>query len=206
MPISPLHCCRTTSSERLAKLCGLYLFSLLILLTKMGVDPPAPFHPTATRRVRATVRVGVGVIVRVPGTAKVYAGIRKGSHGAGSLALPGGHLEMFETWEDCAKREIKEEMDLELKDLRYAHVTNDIMEEEGKHYVTIFMMGTPVEDSSLPKTMEPEKCEGWEAYSWEDLKCFEGTLFGPLQKLIADEPEKVYEYIHSELRQGRRQA
>ena len=169
------------------------------------MDPPAPFHPTATRRVRATVRVGVGVVVRVPGAAKVYAGIRKGSHGAGSLALPGGHLEMYESWEDCAKREIKEEMDLDLADVTFGHVTNDPMEEEGKHYVTIFMMATPAEGSDAPKNMEPQKCEGWQAYSWEDLKNFEGTLFGPLGKLMAEEPAAVYDFIHSNLRQGRRQ-
>lgn len=172
------------------------------------MDPPAPFHPTATRRVRATVRVGVGVLVKVPGAAKVYAGLRQGSHGADTLALPGGHLEMNETWQACAKREVKEEMNVELDEnsLTFAHVTNDIMTAEGKHYVTIFMMATPVEGSSPPENMEPDKCKGWEAYSWEDLKNFEGNLFTPLQHLMEAEPTAVYEFIHSNLRQGRRQA
>lgn len=142
----------------------------------------------------------------IPGTTKFWAGVRKGSHGAGTLALPGGHLEMYESWEDCAKREIKEEMDLELdNDVRFGHVTNDIMADEEKHYVTIFMMATPVEGSGPPKNMEPDKSEGWEAYSWEDVKAFgQGKLFGPLAKLMADEPEAVYEYIHSDVRMGRR--
>ena len=156
------------------------------------MDPPAPFHPTATRRVRATVRVGVGVLVKVPGTAKIYAGLRKGSHGAGALALPGGHLEMNESWHECAKREVKEEMNLDLADdLSFAHVTNDIMADEGKHYVTIFMMGTPVPDSPPPENMEPEKCQGWQAYAWEDLKNFEGTLFSPLRHLLEEAPANV---------------
>lgn len=175
------------------------------------MDPPAPFHPTATRRVRDTVRVGVAVLLKVPGAAKIYAGIRKGSHGAGSLALPGGHLEMYESWQDCAKREIKEEMNLDLdeNDFTFGHVTNDIMADEGKHYVTIFMMATPSNDkgssTTIPQNMEPDKCEGWEAYSWEDLKHYDGQLFGPLQQLMADEPANVYDYIHSNLRMGRRQ-
>ena len=112
---------------------------------------------------------------------------------------------MNETWEECAKREVREEMNLELSDdVTFAHVTNDIMESEGKHYVTIFMMGTPLEDSPPPENMEPEKCQGWQAYAWEDLTHFEGTLFTPLRQLMADQPEKVYQFIHSNLRQGRR--
>mmetsp|Transcript_14833 Transcript_14833/g.40973 ORF Transcript_14833/g.40973 Transcript_14833/m.40973 type:complete len:177 (+) Transcript_14833:51-581(+) len=171
-------------------------------------DPPAPFHPTATRRVRTTVRVGVGVLVAVPNRpGHVYAGVRKGSHGSGTLALPGGHLEMYESWEDCAKREVLEEMNLELTDLTFGHVTNDPMRDEEKHYVTIFLMARPRDESVEPKTMEPDKCEGWKAYSWEQLKAFlsmgvgveEGTprLFGPLKRLVAEDPEAVLSYIQA---------
>ena len=44
---------------------------------------------------------------------KILIGMRTGSHGANTIALPGGHLEMFETFEDCAMREIKEECNLD---------------------------------------------------------------------------------------------
>jgi 8-oxo-dGTP diphosphatase len=144
------------------------------------------------------VRVGVGVIVRVPGRPNcVWAGIRKSSHGAGSLALPGGHLEMNESWEACAAREVKEEMNLDLTDLRFLHVTNDIMVEEKKHYVTIFMMGRPVTDTAVPENMEPDKCEEWKAYPWGELKEMAETsnIFGPLRKLLQDEPPAVLEYL-----------
>ena len=101
-----------------------------------------------------------------------------------------------------------EEMGIELdeKDIQFGHVTNDPMESEGKHYVTIFMLATPADATVVPQNCEPEKCEGWQAYSWEDLKSFEGELFGPLKRLLAEEPAAVYNYIHSNLRQGRRQA
>ena len=39
---------------------------------------------------------------------------RQGSHGAETWGLPGGKLETGETWDDCAKREIKEETGLEI--------------------------------------------------------------------------------------------
>lgn len=79
------------------------------------------------------VRVGVGVLVQDPKqNGKIFAGIRKGSHGSGLLSLPGGHLEMMEEWEDCAKREVEEETGLLVEVISFLHVTNDPMPAENK--------------------------------------------------------------------------
>ena len=87
----------------------------------------------ATKSNSTNVRVGVGVLVQDPQHPnKIFAGVRKGSHGAGLLALPGGHLEMMESWEDCARREVEEETGLMVEDLRFVHVTNDPMPSENK--------------------------------------------------------------------------
>ena len=161
----------------------------------MPTDPPAPFHPTATRRVRSTVRVGVGVVV-CQGT-KIYCGIRKGSHGSGTLALPGGHLELYESWEACAIREVKEEMDLDLQDVQFVHACNNPMPDEEKHYVTIFMMGR-IEQGIAPANVEPDKCEGgWELYSWVDLEALVGTnkLFSPLECLVREAPPAILSFL-----------
>ena len=149
------------------------------------MDPPAPFHHSATRRVRATVRVGVGVLV-LAGRNKVWAGIRKGSHGASKLALPGGHLEMNETWGDCAAREVEEEMGLRVTNIRFFHATNDIMESEEKHYVTIFMVAEQINPDDEPRNLEPEKCEGWDAYSIDELVERQDQLFTPLSNLLQE--------------------
>ena len=54
------------------------------------------------------VKVGVGVFIVRNG--KVLLGKRKGSHGEGLWALPGGHVEEYEDyWETCA-REVEEEV------------------------------------------------------------------------------------------------
>lgn len=161
---------------------------------------PAPHPPEKPKQTH--VRVGVGVLVKDPSKpSAVFAGLRKGSHGAGTLSLPGGHLEMFESWEETAIREVKEEMDLDLDrtSCKFAHVTNDIMKSEGKHYVTIFMTATCQDDSAIPKNMEPDKCEGWKSYTWGELKDIyitgEPRLFGPLEQLLAAEPETVLHFI-----------
>lgn len=144
------------------------------------------------------VRVGVGVLVKKASSNKIYCGIRKASHGAGSLALPGGHLEMNESWDECAKREIEEEMGISIDNIQFAHVTNDIMLSENKHYVTIFLSSTCSNDDK-PRNVEPHKCQGWNAYSWQELKDIHAQdshkLFGPLAKLVEEEPQSVLDFL-----------
>jgi 8-oxo-dGTP diphosphatase len=162
-------------------------------------------EPPIQKAKQIHVRVGVGVLVKdADRKTAVFAGIRKGSHGAGLLALPGGHLEMFESWESCAMREVKEEMNLDLdpETVKFGHVTNDIMKNEDKHYVTIFMMAACKADGSsptVPENMEPHKCEGWKSYTWQELKDVhekgEPKLFGPLKCLIEEAPDAVQSFL-----------
>ncbi|HYK08635.1 MAG TPA: NUDIX hydrolase [Candidatus Eisenbacteria bacterium] len=122
-------------------------------------------------------RVGIGVIIRHKG--KVLLGKRKGSHGEGDWAFPGGHLEFGETIEDCVKREVAEETSLHVKNIHFGAVTNDIFKKEKKHYITIFMVCDYA--NGKVKTMEPHKCEKWEWFSWETLP---SPLFIPFQNLL----------------------
>jgi 8-oxo-dGTP diphosphatase len=121
--------------------------------------------------------VGIGVCIIKDG--KVLLGKRTSSHGDGSWSFPGGHLEMYETWENCAKREVLEETDLKIKNTRFAGVTNDIFPEEEKHYITLFIIADY--DSGKLKTMEPEKCSEWDRFSWGELP---QPLFRPICNLI----------------------
>ncbi|GMH70197.1 hypothetical protein TL16_g05348 [Triparma laevis f. inornata] len=126
---------------------------------------------------RPNVRVGVGVLIKREGGVKVFAGIRKGSHGAGTLALPGGHLEFGEGWEETAIREVEEECGILLEPgLKLVHVTNDPMPDENKHYVTLFMGATCGRDAELMNA-EPHKCEGWEELGLEEVRRREGWRF-----------------------------
>lgn len=82
---------------------------------------------------------------------------------------------MFETFEDCAIREVYEEMGLELdrESICQVHVSNDMFPQENKHYVTIAMMArlspTDILMNRRPENREPHKCLGWDSYSWDDL-------------------------------------
>jgi len=82
--------------------------------------------------------VGVGVIVQHNN--KFLLAKRKNAHGAGTWCCPGGHLELNEEIETCAKREVLEEAGIEIQNVRFAAVTNDIFPEESKHYITLFVL------------------------------------------------------------------
>ncbi|KEF56308.1 uncharacterized protein A1O9_07889 [Exophiala aquamarina CBS 119918] len=124
---------------------------------------------------------------------KFLLGRRLGSHGANTWALPGGHLEHGESFEECAMRETREETGLEIERVEFLTATNDLMPSskgDGAllHYATVFMVarvkgsyeaisdterhgdGGAI-DIGMPdvKVMEPNKCAGWEWVSWTDL-------------------------------------
>lgn len=80
-------------------------------------------------------KVGVGVLII--NDSKMLLGKRKNSHGQGTWAPPGGHLEFGETLEECAKRELLEETGLIAESVKKLWFTNDIHLQEDKHYITI---------------------------------------------------------------------
>lgn len=113
-------------------------------------------------------RVGVGVFVLNSKDEFVF-GRRKGSHGAGTWSLPGGHLELYESFEECAHREVLEETGLDIRDMKYLTTTNSPRIDGSKHYITIFLVARLSDPSNQPQTLEPNKCEGWEWVSWQTM-------------------------------------
>jgi len=109
----------------------------------------------------------------------VLLGKRKGSHGAGTWALPGGHLEFGESVDDCARLETEEETGLRLKSIKPGPYTNDVMASEVKHYVTVYVQAIP--EAGEPQILEPEKCDGWAWFRWAELP---ENLFLPLKNLL----------------------
>ena len=83
-------------------------------------------------------RVGVGVIItRKDG--RILLVHRKNYHGAGTWSTPGGHMDFGETPQECAFRETREEVGVEITEVRFRALTNDVFKDTGKHYVTLWM-------------------------------------------------------------------
>ena len=133
-------------------------------------------------------RPAVGVAVIIVKDKKVLLGRRKNAHGHGTWAFPGGHLEMNESIADCARREVKEETGLLIEEIEHIAFTNDIFQQEQKHYVTLFVRASGV--TGEPELKEPEKCDMWQWFSPHRLP---QSLFLSLKNLIIQEGLKPFD-------------
>lgn len=120
-------------------------------------------------------KVGIGVLVFKKG--QVLLGKRKGSHGKGEYAFPGGHLEFGESIEECARRECKEEAGIEIKNVKFIRLSN--LKKYDKHYVDIGIMAEWA--SGRPKRMEPGKSGNWD---WYDMENLPRPLFGVIEQTL----------------------
>ncbi len=114
-------------------------------------------------------RVGIGVMILKEG--KVLLGKRKGSHGEGEWAFPGGHLEYMEGFEECARRETKEETGIEIKNVHFQFLAN-MKKYAPKHYAHIGLIADWT--SGDPRVCEPDKCEEWK---WFDVSALPKQMF-----------------------------
>ncbi len=110
-------------------------------------------------------RVGIGIVIENE-KGEILVGKRKGSHSP-YYSIPGGSLEIGETFEACIIREAYEETGLQISNPKVINVSNNLKtyEESGIHFVSINMHTKSFE--GIPRVMEPDKCEGW---FWVDPK------------------------------------
>ena len=106
------------------------------------------------------VRVGVGIIV-LNKDGKILIGKRQGSFSP-YYSIPGGHVDMGETFEETAIREIQEEAGILIKSPRVYGMNNDLEThaECGRHYVSAFLIADQGFEGEV-RVCEPNKCEGF---------------------------------------------
>lgn len=123
-------------------------------------------------------QVGIGAIVVKDN--KILVGKRKNAHGDGHWGFAGGHLEFLESPEECAAREALEEAGITIANPRVVAYTNDVFENEEKHYITFYVLADHVDGE--PAVKETDKCEEWQWVEWENLP---RPLFLPIENLLA---------------------
>ena len=100
---------------------------------------------------------------------KILLGLRKNCYGAVTWGLPGGKLQMFETFEETAVREIKEEtnLDVMVEDIDVINLANSFDLNSETHFIQIGVLVKKYE--GLLKVMEPEKCEELRFFDLDNL-------------------------------------
>ncbi|KLN66576.1 MULTISPECIES: nucleotide triphosphate diphosphatase NUDT15 [Vibrio] len=127
------------------------------------------------------VRVGVAAIIKRDN--RILLGERIGAHGANTWATPGGHLEFGESIAECVQREVLEETGLQISATTKLGFTNDVFEQEGKHYITLFVVAENAIGDA--KVMEPNKCKQWKWFAVDSLP---EPLFLPMKNFLAENP------------------
>ena len=118
-------------------------------------------------------KVGVGILIFKDGM--LLLGKRKKGHGAGEYEVPGGYLDYMESFEECARRETREETGLEIKNIKFLDLQN-LKKYSPDHFVDVGFVADW--KSGEPKILEPDFSEGW---NWYDLKHLPRPLFEALK-------------------------
>ena len=126
--------------------------------------------------------VGIGIMVVKGGT--VLVGKRLVGHGADTFAFPGGHLEFGESFEDCIRRELDEEVGIKVRNIRFVRPINDRSRKKS-HYVELAFVADW--QSGEPQNKEPDKCAGWSWYYIDQMP----------QPLFRSMPDYVSAYLNS---------
>lgn len=122
--------------------------------------------------------IGVGTAVLLEKDGKILLLKRKGAHGEGSWCMPGGSIDVGESFRKAAEREVKEETGMDVKYEKIISVSNDIM--YGAHWITLGAKAI-FNKKQQPKLMEPEKCS---EIGWFSLNKLPNPMFHATQMVI----------------------
>ena len=128
------------------------------------------------------IKVGIGVMILDKD--KILLGHRAtnkkdtgGIYETDCWTLPGGKQEYDETFFEGAKREVKEETNLDIDNLRLFGAADDIQPD--RHYITMHVIAESFKGE--PQVMEPESEDEWR---WFSLNNLPSNLYSPSQKFI----------------------
>ena len=115
-------------------------------------------------------RVGVSIIL-INKNFEVLIGKRKGSHGEGMWAVPGGKLDPGETYKECCDRELMEEIGINFREYKKEGFSEDFFDKNGEveQYTTLYFSVKSIDINIEIQNLEPNKCEGWEWIHIENL-------------------------------------
>lgn len=122
----------------------------------------------ATIRGKDYIGVGCGAVIQNE-EGKVLLMLRgpQVRNEKGTWSIPGGGVDFGETRAEAIQREVKEELDCEIRVLREIITVDHIIPTENQHWVTTHFICKVV--SGHPKITEPDKCERIDWFSLKDM-------------------------------------
>lgn len=134
---------------------------------------------------------------------------RKGSHGAGTWSVPGGWMDFGESPDQSVKREVKEEVNLDVRPLRFLHATNWVFYADKVQSVCLWWLCQPIAPGYYDgiRNNEPDKIETmcWIPYREVEDGTIEGAVLFPhlalfIEEFTASIPVPGLQAVHEILR------
>lgn len=115
------------------------------------------------------IGVGVGALI-FNAEDKLLLGLRGplAKNERGKWEIPGGAIQFGETFEEALKREIKEEIGVEIRIIELLHICDHIIPAEHQHWVSPTYICEII--SGTPTIQEPGKCDALEWFSLEEAE------------------------------------
>ena len=113
---------------------------------------------------------------------------------SGLYGLPGGWLEKYENWNECASRELNEEAGLNLSIDRFSFMeTLNCKRLQDSYHAISIIMHTEVNayEKELVINCEPNKCEKWLWVTLTQMRNNCKSLFYPLQDFLQRHPKII---------------
>lgn len=137
--------------------------------------------------------IGVGFGVMIMRDGKILLGRRHEDprkadselNGMNTWTMPGGKMDLGETFEETARREVKEETGIDLKKLEVICVNNERIDEV--HFITVGMYSENFDGEA--RIMEPDEIVEWQ---WFLLDKLPSPLYFPSKKIIENHKQKKF--------------
>jgi ADP-ribose pyrophosphatase YjhB (NUDIX family) len=141
------------------------------------------------------IGVSVGALI-LNKEGKILLGKRsnKTRNERGAWEAPGGAVEFGERRIDAIKREMKEELGVDIHIVGVLHTADEIIKKDKQHWIPTTYIAR-IKDHQVPKIMEPVKCD---AIGWFSLSNLPKPLSG-ITKININEYKKQYK-LKAELR------
>lgn len=136
------------------------------------------------------LKVSVGIVI-MDVDHKILFGKRQNVFGDGTWGLPGGHMKLGESIFECAKREVFEEVGVEIRDVELITVTEEVSTGQDFQLVEIGYKCTKWE--GIVELKEHKYSSEWKFFALDNLPKNIFEVHTPIIKKVVNEHMKIEE-------------